>query len=567
MSTTGLYIVDNDQRWFLGPEKILIENKDNLFLHGDLINNDTNKLIQRINKIVGVLSLSSKKIYSIGKKTLKEFIPASSKYPRMLVNCKIHHSNVDKYVVIDPLKYVPETKYYHGVISEQLGDIGNVDAENKYLLYRHKLNWQKIHPSLFESTHTDEFKDIRQDFRNINSFSIDPPNSKDIDDLISYQENKDDSTVTIGVHIADPSTLIPVGSKLDLLLFKRGSSVYFKDKTHHMLPEIWATQLCSLIEDENRLGISVFLTYTMTGELLSGNVYKSIIKNHKQYNYDEFEKSINDILVNNKLYKFGKILVQKQSIITDSIYDSHQMVAIYMIEANKWIGELLSRHYPDHVLLRIQDSSIKLIVKEYSDLINKYRSESAQYCFGIKNNNIHHSLNIQNYVHFTSPIRRYPDIIIHRLLGHLLLNLKDPPIISPYSLPQTQYLLNETCKTIKKCVSEMERLLFVQLNPELKVNTHAIILGWSMNKLVLLFNEYNFILYGKMYSNKLIDLIVLEYTDTSITIKNNKNLDQKITFNLGDKINVMLCCSPTAKLFNEKFCIKLSDEYLISLYL
>lgn len=565
MSSVGLYIVDNDLRWLLGNEKKLIDNKDTLFLHGDLINNDTNELIQRTNKIVGVLSLSSKKIYSIGKKTLKEFIPASSKYPHMLVSCKIHHSNVDKYVIIDPLKYYPETKYYHGIVSESLGDVGNLDAENKYLINRHKLNWKKIPSSILDSIDINDhmYKHIRHDFRDINAFSIDPPDSKDIDDLISYQE--DSSNVIIGVHIADPSTLIPVGSELDLLLFKRGSSVYFKDKTQHMLPESLATDLCSLVENKDRYGISVFLTYSKEGELMHGSVYKSLIKNHKRYSYEQFQQSLGDELsINNKLYKFGEILNYKDS--KESVYDSHQMVAVFMVEANKWIGGLLAHNYPNDVLLRVQDPSVKLVVKEYGDLINKYRSESAEYCFGIKNNK-HDSLNILNYVHFTSPIRRYADIIIHRLLGHLLLNLKDTPIVSPYSLPQTQYLLNQTCKTIKKCVSEMERLIFVQSNPELKVETKAIILGWSSNKLILLFKEYNFILHGKIYSNKLIDLIVIELTDTSITVKNKKNLDEKITFNLGDTINVMLCCSPSAKLFHDKFCIKLSDEHLISLFL
>ena len=95
----------------------------------------------------------------------------------------------------------------------------------------------------------------RRDFRKTLTFTIDPEDAKDFDDAISFKEVSNDE-YEIGIHIADVSHYVRLGSALDIEARERGTSVYLVDRTIPMLPEILSNDLCSLIPHKDRLTMS-----------------------------------------------------------------------------------------------------------------------------------------------------------------------------------------------------------------------------------------------------------------------------------------------------------------------
>ncbi|HPI66906.1 MAG TPA: RNB domain-containing ribonuclease, partial [Candidatus Paceibacterota bacterium] len=99
----------------------------------------------------------------------------------------------------------------------------------------------------------------RRDFRQTNTFTIDPVDAKDFDDAISFSKVSD-NLFEVGIHIADVSHYLKNGSLLDKEAKKRGTSVYLVDRTIPMLPEELSNDLCSLKPEVDRLTFSaVFL--------------------------------------------------------------------------------------------------------------------------------------------------------------------------------------------------------------------------------------------------------------------------------------------------------------------
>ena len=92
----------------------------------------------------------------------------------------------------------------------------------------------------------------RRDFRNTLTFTIDPTDAKDFDDAISYKEISADE-FEVGIHIADVSYYVKIGSELDKEARERGTSVYLVDRTIPMLPEVLSNDLCSLVPNQDRL--------------------------------------------------------------------------------------------------------------------------------------------------------------------------------------------------------------------------------------------------------------------------------------------------------------------------
>jgi len=99
----------------------------------------------------------------------------------------------------------------------------------------------------------------RLDIRDIRTFTIDPKQAKDFDDALSYRELPD-GRIEVGVHIADPTALIPSGSPLDLIAQFRQATQYLP-KTLPLFPEVLANLLCSLVEGEDRLAFTTYLIY------------------------------------------------------------------------------------------------------------------------------------------------------------------------------------------------------------------------------------------------------------------------------------------------------------------
>ena len=101
----------------------------------------------------------------------------------------------------------------------------------------------------------------RRDFREIITFTIDPPDAKDFDDALSVK-NLDNGNIEIGVHIADVSYYVTPGSPIDKEAQKRATSIYLVDRTIPMLPEVISNDVSSLNPNENKLTYSAVFEIT-----------------------------------------------------------------------------------------------------------------------------------------------------------------------------------------------------------------------------------------------------------------------------------------------------------------
>ena len=338
----------------------------------------------------------------------------------------------------------------------------------------------------------------RYDFRGIFTCTIDPADSKDFDDALSIRP-LDNGRYEIGVHIADVSHFITSGSAVDVEAFKRGTSVYLPNRVIPMLPERLSNNICSLMPDTDRLTFSFVCTMNENAEVEKFFICKSVIHSQRRFTYNEVQRVIErnkptgiaerNILTLNRLaaiirkkrfkngafnfhshevrFKLDKSGNPIEAYLEDSD-QSHWLVEEFMLLANKKVAEYAGNRLfvyrihdePDKEKLATFFTFVKTLGfkgRNLNSIFNEVRGRAEEPMLEAialramakavySTNNIgHYGLSFKNYTHFTSPIRRYPDIIVHRLLYKYLLQST--------SAKGNKTALEEKCK---HC-SEMER--------------------------------------------------------------------------------------------------------------
>ena len=303
-----------------------------------------------------------------------------------------------------------------------------------------------------------ETKTVLNEFLDLPFYTIDNITTKDIDDAIYIEKN--DIGYKLYVAIADVSSYIDKDSELDKHSENECTSFYLPSKTIHMLHKNISEKFCSLKVGEKRSTMICEVQYDINNIQIDSKFYvKDIISNYRlTYNdvnkillneiptesfyYDSIGiKTLNHIpdnlktslnvlkdytdmkmlenATNNlnikkaefKLNEFGKI----GELYYKTEYDAAQkMVEIAMISANKIAAKFLYDYYPSLGIFRNQNQPV--------DIKNP---KAAFYDF---NNSGHWGLNIEYYTHFTSPIRRYCDLIVHRLIKDIINNTEKYPI-------------------------------------------------------------------------------------------------------------------------------------------
>lgn len=330
------------------------------------------------------------------------------------------------------------------------------DKSNKYEESVKLAEFQKIGITFTDQT-PDRYDMSLSKSTDMLTLSVDPIGSKDIDDAISI-ELIDDSNVRIGIHIADPSSWLIEDSILDQEVAKRAESVYLRDQTFHMFPEYLSTSVFSLVSDRTNRAFSVLLELSddkKSGEwiITKKTITKTIIKIDRNMSYDEFQTEHKTNSKMSLMYYIGNFLYTKflnsQKLVP---YDSKKMIEIFMVLANSIVAEQMVQicssnsclsSYP--ILIRSQKTSGYMFdrtehefeeqtTESLSNLIDehiKLHMSSAEIRFYSNNarnskditnsdHNRHHSLGLDLYTHFTSPIRRYSDILVHRIMWNLL---------------------------------------------------------------------------------------------------------------------------------------------------
>ena len=327
----------------------------------------------------------------------------------------------------------------------------------------------------------------RRDFRDINTFTIDPADAKDFDDALSFRQLSN-GHVEVGVHIADVSYYVKPGSAIDREAYERGTSVYLVDRTIPMLPEKLCNEVCSLRQDEEKLCFSVVMEMDAKGKVYNSWMGKSVICSNRRMNYEEAQDIIESgqatdevgeailklhaiaTVLRESRYKSGSINFESQEVKFQldenakpiGVYikeskEANWLIEEFMLMANKAVAEYVGKSSGARrtFVYRVHDepnpeklntfvefvaklgysmktSSRKALAESYNRLFENIAGRGEEHmvdtiairtmskAYYSTENIGHYGLAFRYYTHFTSPIRRYPDLMVHRLLESYL---------------------------------------------------------------------------------------------------------------------------------------------------
>jgi ribonuclease R len=319
-----------------------------------------------------------------------------------------------------------------------------------------------------------EADDGRRDLRGLHLVTIDGETAKDFDDAVYCEREK--RGWRLWVAIADVSHYVRPGDALDRDARERGTSVYFPRRVIPMLPEKLSNGLCSLNPEVDRLAMACEMAITADGEVSSYEFYPAVMRSRARLTYTKVWRELQSARASEHLehlYELFKVLLAERNrrgaidfdtletrmvfdergkiekIVPEARNDAHRIIEECMLAANVCAGNFLARR-KQPVLYRVHDvpasdkvAALREFLAElglalpggeiprpmdYARLIERIRKrpdfgllqtillrslKQAMYSPG---NVGHFGLAFEAYVHFTSPIRRYPDLLVHRAI-------------------------------------------------------------------------------------------------------------------------------------------------------
>lgn len=409
-----------------------------------------------------------------------------------------------------------------GEIIDILGKKGDNNTEMHAILAEYGLPYSypedvEQAANLIPDEIPEQDKALREDFRNVTTFTIDPHDAKDFDDALSVR--KMGNLWEVGVHIADVTYYVKENSIIDKEAVHRATSVYLVDRTIPMLPERLCNFLCSLRQDEEKAAYSVIFMMNDEAEVKDFRIVHTLIKSNRRFCYEEVqdileqngvaedydegrpqpESHTHDEYLDGKckpqgeyalelilLDKFAKKLRERRfqdgAINFDryetkfeiddtgkplSVYfkhskDANKLVEEFMLLANRTVAEFIGKVPKNKkaktFVYRIHDlpepeklenlskfvarfgyrlrsvGTMGEVSKDFNALLHQVSGKPEQNLIETislramqkakySTHNIgHYGLHFDYYTHFTSPIRRYPDMMVHRLLTRYIDN-------------------------------------------------------------------------------------------------------------------------------------------------
>ncbi len=323
----------------------------------------------------------------------------------------------------------------------------------------------------------------REDLRHLVCFTIDPAGARDFDDALSFEELENGHR-RVGIHIADVSYYVTEGDPIDHEAMARGTSVYLVDAVVPMLPENLSNGICSLRPNEDRLAFSVFVDFDDQNTIVTSKIVSTIINSDARLTYEQAQGAIDGSMdwggigdAVRSLERLRRTLTEQRLIdgavdfdlpepefeLDDSAtpisirakerLNSHRLVEEFMLLANRTVAEQLTssdipclyrvhgspdpdklegfKHIAGSFGVRIgkdafaTGKAISNFLHSVSDkrvatVLNERLLRSMKKAEYTPRNIGHFGLAMPDYTHFTSPIRRYPDLMIHRILRDYL---------------------------------------------------------------------------------------------------------------------------------------------------
>ncbi|HVQ28582.1 MAG TPA: ribonuclease R, partial [Vicinamibacteria bacterium] len=327
----------------------------------------------------------------------------------------------------------------------------------------------------------------RTDFRPWPTVTVDPETARDHDDAISLDKLPNGHWL-LAVHIADVAHYVRPGTPLDLEAYLRGTSVYFPDRVVPMLPHALSSNICSLIDGQDRLTQSVVLELDAKARVKRVEFHDGVIKSAARMSYQQVQAIVDGdgvlrerfqglVPLFERMDELAKLMRQRRyergsldfdlpepklvldaagemtGITASARLDSMRAIEEFMLAANEAVAAELTKHGAG-ALFRIHERPDPQKVEEFSDLVaslgyrvptnlEEIRPEDFQRVLRQiegkpeeklvsylllrtmrlaryhEENLGHFGLATEMYAHCTSPIRRYPDLVVHRALRAL----------------------------------------------------------------------------------------------------------------------------------------------------
>ena len=425
-------------------------------------------------------------IYNNGNPTV---IPKDKKIKQKIVLTKESIKNaVDGHIVVLNFIKKLENNTILAEIKTIIGHKNDVGVDVEEIVYKNNFSPNFPDDVLEEASKLpdrvlEEDKIGRRDLTDLTIFTIDGDDTKDIDDAVSIKK-LDNGNYELGVHIADVSYYVKPGTRLYEEAYERGTSVYLVDRVIPMLPHKLSNGICSLNPNVERLTQSCVMEIDPKGNVVSHEIFESVIKSRIQMTYKKVNKWLDEGIVEEGYETFkddlslmkeladiirkrresrgaidfdtdeAKILADEKGVPIDVILrdraSGEKMIEDFMIIANEtvathifymelpfiyrvhgtpkeekindfldFIGTLgykitgkININYPssiENILMQLKDK------KEYK-ILSTLMLRAMQKAVYQKENIGHFGLASKIYTHFTSPIRRFPDTTVHRLL-------------------------------------------------------------------------------------------------------------------------------------------------------
>ena len=403
-------------------------------------------------------------------------------------------------VVVQITKQEERGRKPEGKIIEVIGNINVAGVDMLSIIKEYNLPYEFPKPVIDEAKNREkevQLKEIenRQDFRKETIFTIDGEDAKDLDDAISVEKNENGNYI-LKVHIADVSHYVKEGSFLDKEAILRGTSVYMLDRVIPMLPKELSNGICSLNEGKDRLTLSVIIELDKSGNIVSSDIVKGIIKVTKRMSYNivqelldleedsEIREELKEYMqyieqfklmaelahiLENKRKENGyldlnipesKVILDKNGYAIDvTRYEnkfSNRVIEQFMLTANEVVAEKFYwleapfiyrvHESPEQEKIselntylynfgyKIKGSKENIHPKAFSTILEDIKGNEGESVISTlmlrtlkvaryeAENKGHFGIAGKYYCHFTSPIRRYPDLYIHRIISKYLEN-------------------------------------------------------------------------------------------------------------------------------------------------
>jgi ribonuclease R len=387
----------------------------------------------------------------------------------------------DEIVLAEPLAQLDRLGLKPARVVERLGPMGDARAISLIAIHTHDIPTEFTPEALAEAAKARPVRlGKRTDLRDVPLITIDGADSRDFDDAVFAEPDADHrGGYRLIVAIADVAHYVKPGSALDSAGRQRGNSVYFPDRVVPMLPEALSNGLCSLRPHEDRGCLFVEMRIDRNGRKTTHRFGRGLMRSAARLTYEEVQAAQDagnslDLPLPHLYAAFDALLAARQargtldldlperkveldeagrvsSVTPRPRLDSHRLIEEFMVLANVAAAEELERlHRPcmyrvhppptdeklealrrfldgmgislppgDQVHPRDLDRVLRRVAgTPESPLVNDVMLRSQSQAAYSPDNIGHFGLALPRYAHFTSPIRRYADLLVHRSLIH-----------------------------------------------------------------------------------------------------------------------------------------------------